>query len=158
VDAIGSGSDYSCALAGGKVWCWGQTANGQISNPAVAPVACGGNLCDPQPTPVQATGLDGGSTLVPDGGANQNPLTSITSLMVGRIFVCALDASGGIWCWGNSGTASIIGVATPFTSATVPFTGVRQITLSGNWVSNGLRYVTPSDYVVSNQAVTPYCQ
>jgi hypothetical protein len=161
VDSVASGSDFSCALGGGRVWCWGQTASGRIGNPSVTPVACGGNLCDPQPTPVQASGLDGGSTQVPDAGANQNPLTGVTSLVVGVTFACALDTSGAIWCWGNSVTGGVmpLALATPHTSATLPFTSVAQITASGLEVTDGLRYLTaPGAYVVGKQAVTPYCQ
>jgi alpha-tubulin suppressor-like RCC1 family protein len=159
VDAIGSGSDYSCAMGGGKVWCWGQTNAGQIGNPSVAPVACGGQLCDPQPTPVQASAPDGGTTQVADGGPDQKPLVGVTSLAVGVTFACALDGSGSIWCWGNEqGAVQILPLATPVMSATLPYTGVTQITVSGLGLSYGLLYLTPTAYVQGKNLATPYCQ
>jgi alpha-tubulin suppressor-like RCC1 family protein len=161
VDSIGCGADFSCALGGGSVWCWGQTAHKETANPSVMPVACGGQLCDPQPTPVQAAGLDGGSTLLPDAGVDQNPLTGVTSLIVGDTFACALDKLGTIWCWGNAATGgtSLLPLATPYTSATLPFTSVAQIAVSGFEATDALRYLTaPGVYVVGKQPVMPYCQ
>jgi hypothetical protein len=155
VDAIGSGADYSCALGGGSVWCWGNKT--EVGNPSVAAVACGGNLCYPQPTPVQATALDGGSTQVPDAGPNQNPLLGVTSLVVAVSYACALDTSGSVWCWGNAASGTVFPLATP--STLLPYTKVTQITASGFPAKNGLRYLTASGvYVVGPQAVTPYCQ
>jgi hypothetical protein len=155
VDAIGSGADYSCALGGGSVWCWGN--NTEVGNPSVAAVACGGNLCYPQPTPVQATALDGGSTQVPDAGPNQNPLVGGTSLVVGVNFACALDTTGNVWCWGNAASGTVFPLAKP--STLLPYTDATQITASGFPARDGLRYITASGaYVVGRQAVTPYCQ
>jgi hypothetical protein len=108
---------------------------------------------------VQAAAPDGGTTQVADGGSDQNPLVGVTSLVVGVTFVCALDGSGTIWCWGNEqgGAVAVLPLATPFTSATLPYTGVTQITLSGLNASLGLLYLTPTAYVQGRNLATPYC-
>ncbi len=101
VDEIGSGFDFSCARAGGGVWCWGTNNGPEVGNPGVASSICNSNYCVPVPVPVQqSTADDGGVTAVPDAGTNQFPLVGAVSLYVGYQFACALDAAGTAWCWG----------------------------------------------------------
>ena len=69
VDEVVSGFDFSCARAGGGVWCWGTNSAQEIGNPGVAPSICNSNYCVPVPTPVQQSTDDGGVTSVPDAGA-----------------------------------------------------------------------------------------
>jgi alpha-tubulin suppressor-like RCC1 family protein len=159
VDAIGSGSDFSCALAGGSVWCWGTASANQIGNPSAPTSFCNLNYCQPQPTPVQASAPDGGTSQVPDAGVDQNPLVDIGSIVVGYQFACALDASGLIWCWGaNVGGSQYLPMAQPHTSATVPYTNVTHIAAWGEGVSDGLRYTTASGvYVSAGQEQVPFC-
>lgn len=160
VDAIGCGFDFTCALAGGSVWCWGTVSANEVGNPSVPHQVCNSNFCLPTPTPVQATGADGGSTQIVDGGVDQNPLGGITSLVVGYQFACALDTSASIWCWGAyvAGSTNVL-LATPYTSATAPYTGVTHISAYGEGVSDALRYTTAAGvYVAAGQVQTPYCQ
>ena len=102
VDEIGSGYDFSCARAGGSVWCWGTNSDQNIGNPGVAPSICNSNYCVPVPAQVQESTADGGLTAIPDAGTNQSPLVNAVSLYVGYQFACVIDTSGTIWCWGAS--------------------------------------------------------
>jgi alpha-tubulin suppressor-like RCC1 family protein len=160
VDEIGSGFDFSCARAGGGVWCWGASGQPQVGNPGVPPSICNSNYCVPVPAPVQQSAKDGGLTVVPDGGTDQSPLVGAVSIHVGYLFACALDASGTAWCWGASGGAvAYESEATPYTSTQVPYSGINELTLYGEESSSGLRYLTASgQYVSGNQVVTPFCQ
>jgi alpha-tubulin suppressor-like RCC1 family protein len=159
VDAIGCGYNFACALAGGQVWCWGASGDGQAGNPSVPAQICNLNYCQPAPVPVQASLPDGGESQVDGGGTDQDPLSSITSIVVGYQFACALDASGNIWCWGAKYAGSQFWFeATPFTSALVPTTNVTRLTALGE-DTTGLIYTTASGvYVNGNQEITPSCQ
>jgi len=159
VDAIGCGFNFACALAGGKVWCWGAAGDGQEANPSVANQICNSNFCQPAPVPVQASLPDGGQSLVDGGGTDQDPLANIVSIVVGYQFACALDASGNIWCWGAKVAGSqFVFEATPLTSALVPTTNVTRLTATGeDW--SGLVYTTASGiYVNGSQEIVPTCQ
>jgi alpha-tubulin suppressor-like RCC1 family protein len=158
VDEIGCGYDFTCARAGGSVWCWGTSGWGMIGNPSVPPSICNSNYCQPVPTPVQQSSPDGGSTLVPDAGYDQSPLVGAASLRVGYQFACVLDTSGTVWCWGaTNGGVSSVPMATPYTS-TVAYSNVTELTLFGGDSNTGLRYLTASGlYVSGRQVITPYC-
>jgi hypothetical protein len=96
---------------------------------------------------------------VPDAGADQYPLTGVTSLVVGYQFACGLTASGIIDCWGSVAVGSqTVPEATQYTSGSQPYTGVTALTAYGeDW--SGLRYTTSTGaYIQGNQSVTPYCQ
>jgi alpha-tubulin suppressor-like RCC1 family protein len=160
VDAIGCGAGFTCALAGGKVWCWGDAEANQLGNPSVPVNACI-NYCSLVPVPVQQTLPGGGNSQVPDGGADQYPLTGVTSLVVGYQFACALDASGSMRCWG-AGTAGSMTVtqATVFTqtSPSVPSTGITKLTAHGEGFNDSPRYLTSAGvYVSASRIVTPSC-
>ena len=159
VDQVGAGFDYTCALAGGSIWCWGTNGGLEIGSPGVPNSICNSNYCIPTPAPVQQSALDGGSLAYPDAGADPSPLVGATSLYVGYLFACALDSSGTAWCWGenNAGVSSVT-LATPYTS-TQPYQGINELTIYGEGSNTGLRYLTAAgDYVSGNQLVTPYCQ
>jgi alpha-tubulin suppressor-like RCC1 family protein len=159
VDAIGCGYNFACALAGGKVWCWGASGDGQEGNPSVPNQIGNLNYCQPAPVPVQASLPDGGQSLVDGGGTDQDPLTGITSIVVGYQFACALDSGGTIWCWGAKYAGSQFWFeATPFTSASVPTADVTRLTALGE-DTTGLIYTTASGvYVNGNQEIVPSCQ
>jgi alpha-tubulin suppressor-like RCC1 family protein len=159
VDAIGCGFDFTCALAGGGVWCWGADDGNEIGNPSVPRSICNSNYCLPTPTPVQMALPDGGSSQMDGGGPDQSQLTGITSMVVGYLFGCGLDASGTIMCWGEEvGGVTFVPEAQEFTSASQPYTSIKMITAWGeDW--SALRYVTASGvYVSGNQSYVPYCQ
>ncbi len=157
VDAIGSGNDFSCALAAGSVWCWGTDSAHQMGNPSVPQAFCNLNYCQPTPVPVQISLPDGGSSQVPDGGADQSPLSGIAKLQIGYGFGCALTTGGAIDCWGSQVVGSqTVPEAIPFTSAQ-PTTGVTDLAAAGeDW--SALRYITSSGlYVQGAAAKAPYC-
>jgi hypothetical protein len=160
VDAIGSGFDYSCARAGGSVWCWGTNGEQNIGNPGVTSSICNSNDCVPTPAPVQESAADGGSTVIPDAGTNQSPLVNAVSLHVGYQFACILDSSGTIWCWGaTEGGVTYKAEAQPFVSSQVPYSNVNEMSIYGDDSNTGLRYVTASgQYVNGNRIFTPFCQ
>jgi hypothetical protein len=159
VDAVGCGFDFTCALAGGSVWCWGSDSGNEIGNPSVPRSICNSNYCLPTPTPVQMSLPDGGSSQVDGGGPDQSQLTGITSMVIGYLFGCGLDTSGTIKCWGEQvGGVTFVPEAQEFTSASQPYTNITMITAWGeDW--SALRYVTASGvYVSGNQSYVPYCQ
>jgi len=124
MQAIATGSAHSCALGGGKIWCWGANQLGELGDgsnadqlaptavplgPASEIVAAGHHTC------ARTTG--GG---VWCWGANQAgqlgegttgnfgvpvPVTAIedaAGLTVGDTFSCALRRAGTVWCWGDN--------------------------------------------------------
>jgi alpha-tubulin suppressor-like RCC1 family protein len=77
------GDVNTCGLdAAGAAYCWGNNSFGQLGNGVKSNAA--------QPQPVAVTG---GSTFA--------------SLVLGRTFVCGLDASGNASCWGANDAGQI---------------------------------------------------
>ncbi len=77
VTAIAAGIYHTCALTvSGAVKCWGYTGFGALGN--------GNTSGAGQPTPQDVTGLNGGAT----------------SITAGSYHSCALQATGGVKCWG----------------------------------------------------------
>ena len=75
---IESGEDHNCAIdTSGRIWCWGDNSFGQLGLPAGVPAVA--------PAP----------TLLPDPG----PWVDVGG---GELHVCAVDASGGVGCWGDN--------------------------------------------------------
>lgn len=70
---VAVGRDHVCALAGGRVLCWGDGALGQL-----------GRVVD---------GRD-------DAAAPVAEVTSAVSVAAGPDHTCALDLDGAVWCWG----------------------------------------------------------
>ncbi len=76
---LGVGSSHSCAVTkAGELYCWGLDQFGQLG--------AGDHQSSPVPVRVQTA-----------GGA---PLSRITQVRAGNAFTCALDADGGVWCFG----------------------------------------------------------
>ncbi len=91
-----SGEIHSCALAAGKVSCWGASGSGQLGRPGAA-------AAEPTPQivvtdPLLLTALDGVTALANDGAKH----------------TCALRANG-VVCWGlnDVGQLGVDPVATP---------------------------------------------
>ena len=75
---ISAGGEHSCALEGGKAYCWGFNEFGQLGD--------GSTVSSSVPVAVDTSGALAGHTL-----------TQITG---GDNYTCALDAAGTAYCWG----------------------------------------------------------
>ena len=158
VDAIGCGYNFACALAGGKVWCWGASGDGQEGNPSV-------------PTDVQLQ-------LLPAGARAGAGVASRRRAESGRrwrhgpgsaverrehrrglpVRLCARRGRQHLVLGREGGGQSVRLEATPLTSAVVPTTQVTRLTATGeDW--SGLIYTTASgSYVNGSQGIVPSCQ
>jgi alpha-tubulin suppressor-like RCC1 family protein len=88
VTQLTAGNGHACALMrAGDVWCWGADDQGQILGPADA-AACPLGAC--RPSPVVIPGLP--NAVQVSAGGNQT---------------CAIDADGGVWCWGANPSAGL---------------------------------------------------
>ncbi|MFM2106106.1 MAG: hypothetical protein RL338_1138 [Chloroflexota bacterium] len=73
--AVSPGYSHTCALdASGGVWCWGRNDLGQLGL---------GDLVD-RTTATAVPGMTSG----------------FTEVVAGQRHTCAIDATGGVWCWG----------------------------------------------------------
>lgn len=109
--ALASGSYHSCALSGGRPYCWGYNFYGELG---IGTFSWGGVTV---PTAVQ---LPAGLTF--------------TALALGSFHSCALDSDGYAWCWGY-GYAGQLGngsmtyrQATPVKVAGGPFVSISSKT------------------------------
>lgn len=86
VVSVHSAATASCAVkANGSVWCWGYS-EAKLFGPSSELVSLGGYWEVYQASePVQISGL-----------------SNVKSIAVGRQHVCAVDETGGVWCWGNN--------------------------------------------------------
>ncbi|NLB13454.1 MAG: RCC1 repeat-containing protein, partial [Gammaproteobacteria bacterium] len=82
MQAVSVGRDHSCALSqGGAVWCWGRNSFGQL----------GDGTAVQRFSPVPVSNLSSG----------------VQAIAVGGSFSCALNASGGVLCWGANSFGSL---------------------------------------------------
>lgn len=79
VDASTADSAYSCAIAAGRVRCWGQNDAGQL----------GAGPGQDNAAPSNLTGINGAKAVA-----------------TGSQLACAIDASSQVWCWGKTGGAA----------------------------------------------------
>lgn len=74
---ISTGVDHSCALdTGGRAWCWGANAAGQLGTGTIGAMSA---------TPVLVSGSH-----------------TFTRISAGSQFTCAIDTGGSAWCWGRN--------------------------------------------------------
>ena len=99
VTEVATGAAHTCALADGRVWCWGANQVGQL----------GDGLADVRPLPAPVALLDGGDA-------------QVQHIAAGFAHTCAVRADGSAWCWGanqsgqlGEGTTSNINVPVPVT-------------------------------------------
>ncbi|MGH7296325.1 MAG: hypothetical protein ACRELB_15405, partial [Polyangiaceae bacterium] len=87
VAALTSGEAHACALLkAGEVWCWGADDQAQVLGPT------GASSCPDGPcrAPTRIPGLP--RTVQVSAGGDQT---------------CALDADGGVWCWGTNANGGL---------------------------------------------------
>lgn len=77
---IASGYSHTCTIRSGKAYCWGSNANGELGNNTTS--------VSPTTTPVA----------VDTGGALAGK--TLTQIVAGQSFTCALDSVGKAYCWG----------------------------------------------------------
>jgi alpha-tubulin suppressor-like RCC1 family protein len=91
--AISAGDSHTCAIdEEGAVYCWGENHSGQlgVSN---APDRC-----------VRESSRDSGENMTL--ACSRRPTrvsieTPVVSIATGEYMTCAVDESGGVWCWGG---------------------------------------------------------
>lgn len=81
VDSIASGYSHNCALAGGRVYCWGQNSYGQLGDSSLADHA----------TPAGVIAVPAGVRAIGATAWNN----------------CALAGDGSVWCWGQNAWGEI---------------------------------------------------
>ncbi len=95
---ITTGSNSACALdSSGLAYCWGDDTDGELGN-------AGGNNSSDVPVAVKSNGVISGQTL--------------TQIVAGSEFACALTSTGLAFCWGNDGNGELGNAST--TNATAP--------------------------------------
>lgn len=82
VTAIDINGTTACAIADGKLYCWGNGTSGQLGN--------GASLTSNTPVAVSTSEMTG----------------RVTSVQVGANFVCAI-AGGKVYCWGNGANGQL---------------------------------------------------
>ena len=90
VAAMAMGDNHTCALTvAGGVKCWGDNSSGQLG------VTTNNGTDNPNPTPVDVTGLTSGVTAIAAAGNS----------------TCALTIGGGVKCWGALGSTTPVDVS-----------------------------------------------
>jgi hypothetical protein len=97
-----AGETHSCALTGGKVSCWGTTANGALGRPVAGPSELNAQVVVTDPGLL--TPLDGVTAIANDGARH----------------TCALRATG-VVCWGLNDVGQL--ASDPATVPQRPFAG-----------------------------------
>lgn len=80
LEAIAAGVHHTCALADGRVLCWGQHRGGMLG--------IADDPSDAVTTPQPVVGLERAGTIVQIDADYDS--------------TCALDQKGGVWCWGTN--------------------------------------------------------
>jgi alpha-tubulin suppressor-like RCC1 family protein len=135
VTDLAAGQDFTCAVAGGELWCWGNNSQGQLG--------LGETGVSLVTAPVRAAG----------------GLSGVEKVVVGMQFACALTEGGAVWCWGNNqygqvGNGSVDNAQPP--------QGVRTPNLVGGALtSKNVRHLAVGQYhvcaLVTGEADQVYC-
>jgi alpha-tubulin suppressor-like RCC1 family protein len=147
IDALAIGDDHSCALADGRVWCWGSDAYGQLGQNAVAgPTPMKTEVSLPSDAVMLVAGADHTCAVIASGtvvrcwGRNNNgqigdgtttnrqlptaidvqPQTAVVAIDSTVDTTCTLLTDGAIWCWGGNQAADLGLDVDPGDPLTVP--------------------------------------
>lgn len=147
LDELAIGDDHSCALADGRVWCWGSDDYGQLGQNAVAgPTPMKTEVTLPSDAVAIVAGSDHTCVAVAGGmavrcwGRNNNgqigdgtttnrglptsiagpPPAAVVMMDATVDTTCALLADGDLWCWGGSQAADLGLDVAPGDPLTVP--------------------------------------
>lgn len=90
VDQLGAGVRHVCAVTGGRLWCWGDNARGQLGP--------GRGLYEARPLEVRLT-----------GGTTASDWSQVAA---GRGHTCG-RRGGDVYCWGGDDSGEVGVVATP---------------------------------------------
>ena len=136
VEQVGAGSDVTCALADGQVYCWGATGSGQVGlgEPSANSDGCI-NFCRLSPARVIDT--------------SDSDLDDAIDLNVVYLGACARRADRSLWCWGGG----VGNVATALTLGGNTLINIAEHTSCGSGdVDESIRYLTEDDelYAVQN--------
>jgi alpha-tubulin suppressor-like RCC1 family protein len=116
---IAAGYAHSCTISSGKAYCWGDNIDGELGNNRTTSSSV--------PVAVVTSGALSGVTL--------------TQIVAGFFFTCALGSTGAVYCWGfnadgelgnNSTTNSSVPVAVS-TSGVLSGVAVTQITANSGY-------------------------
>jgi alpha-tubulin suppressor-like RCC1 family protein/outer membrane protein OmpA-like peptidoglycan-associated protein len=88
VTAVSAGSDHTCAIEGGKLFCWGKNGNGGFTSPDVGRL--GNNSTTQSTLPIAVSNVTGGFTN-----------TNVTSVAAAAAHTCAIQG-GMTYCWGQN--------------------------------------------------------
>ena len=119
---IGGGAENFCAVAGGKVSCWGMATNGQMGTNVISTTCNSGVLCSM--IPVAVPGL---------------PAGAIQDLRISELGLICVMINNGLYCWGN-GADGELGNGTTTPAQTTPVSpsgltsGVTNFALGNNHV------------------------
>jgi alpha-tubulin suppressor-like RCC1 family protein len=122
VTEISAGLNSVCAVASGKVYCWGNDTQGQLGNSSTTN--------SPVPVAVSTTGVLSGLTM--------------TVASAGPYDACAISSAGAVYCWGadvdgqlgnNTASSTPSSVPVAVTTSGTPMSGVTvtQITVGNNF-------------------------
>src|SRR5690606_11162553 len=79
---IAAGNDFTCALSGGQVSCWGANDYGQRGDAVAAATAT--------------------RTLLKDPAAPAQPLADVVAVTSGAVHACLRVSGGQAYCWGRN--------------------------------------------------------
>lgn len=129
VAAIDVGALHTCAIAGGKAWCWGRAADGQLGDGQTS-------TSKASPTAVIATSMTG----------------TIATIGLGARHSCAVESTGAPWCWGDNadGQLGIGGAGASWPTPQAVSTAAMPATIAG--ITGGERHACAFE-----TGGTPWC-
>lgn len=80
--ALAAGGYHNCVIAGGGIVCWGNNGYGQLGD--------------------GQSGITASEAVTVIAGPAMPAITSITAITAGTYHTCALNAAGGVQCWGRN--------------------------------------------------------